>query len=154
MSVSPTVQKFLNQGEIPYRLLRHPYTETSLRSAIAAHVPARRMAKGVVLRDDEGFLMAVVPSDRRVDLHAINRQMGRVLSPAAQRDVKILFRDCNSGAVPALGQAYNMQVIWDDHLADEPDCYMEAGDHQDLICFSQSTFKQVMSEKPHGMISH
>lgn len=154
MSVSPTVQKFLNRGDIPYRLIRHAYAETSLRSAIAAHVPARRMAKGVVLRDDEGFMMAVVPSDRRVDLHAINQHMGRILSPAAQRDVKILFRDCISGAVPALGQAYNMPVIWDEHLANEPDCYMEAGDHQDLICFSQSTFKQLMSEKPHGIISH
>ncbi|MBQ0756738.1 MAG: YbaK/EbsC family protein [Amphritea sp.] len=154
MSVSPTLQNYLNRGDIPYRLIRHPYRETSLSTAISAHVPARRMAKGVVLRDDEGFMMAVVPSDRRVDLQAINRQMGRVFSPAAQRDVKILFRDCNKGAVPALGQAYNMQVIWDDHLAEEPDCYMEAGDHEDLLCFSQSTFKQVMSDKPHGMISH
>lgn len=154
MSVSPTLQTFLNQGDIPYRLIRHPYTETSLSCALAAHVPARQMAKGVVLSDDEGFMMAVVPSDRRVDLDAINQTMGRIFSPAAQRDVKILFRDCNKGAVPALGQAYNVPVIWDDHLANEPDCYMEAGDHQDLLCFSQTTFKRVMSEKPHGMISH
>lgn len=154
MSVSPTLQSYLNRGDIPYRLISHPYTETSLSTAISARVPARRMAKGVVLRDDEGFMMAVVPSDRRVDLQAINRKMGRVFSPAAQKDVRILFRDCNKGAVPALGQAYNLKVIWDDHLASEPDCYMEAGDHQDLLCISQSTFKKVMSENPHGMISH
>ncbi|MDO6562728.1 YbaK/EbsC family protein [Amphritea sp. 1_MG-2023] len=154
MPVSPTLQKFLNRGDIPYRLIRHPYTETSLSAALAAQVPVRQMAKGVVLNDDEGFMMAVVPSDRRVDLYAINQQLGRVFSPAAQQDVKILFGDCTKGAVPALGQAYNMPVIWDDHLAHEPDCYMEAGDHQELLCFSQSTFKQVMSEKPHGMISH
>jgi Ala-tRNA(Pro) deacylase len=154
MSVSPTLQTYLNRGDIPYRLIRHPYAETSLSSAIAAHVPARRMAKGVVLKDDEGFMMAVVPSDRRVDLNAVNRRMGRIFSPAAQRDVKILFSDCNKGAVPALGQAYNMRVIWDEHLAEEPDCYIEAGDHQDLLCLSQSTFKRVMTDLPHGLISH
>ncbi|MEH6578756.1 MAG: YbaK/EbsC family protein [Amphritea sp.] len=154
MSVSPTLQNYLNRRDIPYRLIRHPYAETSLSSAIAAHVPARRMAKAVVLKDDEGFMMAVVPSDRRVDLNAINRQMGRIFAPAGQRDVKILFGDCNKGAVPALGQAYNMRVIWDDHLAEEPDCFMEAGDHTDLLCLSQSTFKQVMTDLPHGLISH
>ncbi len=154
MSVSPTLQNYLNRRDIPYRLIRHPYAETSLSSAIAAHVPARRMAKAVVLKDDEGFMMAVVPSDRRVDIHAVNRQMGRIFAPAEQRDVKILFGDCSKGAVPALGQAYNMRVIWDDHLAEEPDCFMEAGDHIDLLCLSQSTFKQVMTDLPHGLISH
>ena len=154
MSIAPTVQMFLDRQHVPYRLLHHTYAETMMSSAIAAQLPARQVAKGVVLKDEEGFVMAVVPSDRMVDIEAINRSMSRLLEPASQQDVKILFRDCQQGAVPSLGQAYNMPVIWDDALGQEEDCYFECGDHQDLIRLDKGSFEQVMHDYPHGVISH
>jgi Ala-tRNA(Pro) deacylase len=154
MSIAPTVQMFLDRQHLPYQLLHHTYAETTMRSAIAAQLPARQVAKGVVLKDEEGFVMAVVPSDRMADIDAINRSMNRLLEPASQQDVNILFRDCSHGAVPSLGQAYNMPVIWDDDLAREEDCYFECGDHTDLIRLDKSSFEQVMQRYPHGAISH
>lgn len=154
MSIAPTVQMFLDRQHVPYRVLHHTYAETMMSSAIAAQLPARQVAKGVVLKDEEGFVMAVVPSDRMVDLDAINRRMNRLLEPASQQDVKILFRDCAAGAVPSLGQAYNMPVIWDDALASEQDCYFESGDHTDLIRIDHAAFDRLMDALPHGAISH
>ncbi|GGO81066.1 deacylase [Marinobacterium nitratireducens] len=154
MSIAPTVQTFLDRQHVPYRLLHHTYAETMMSSAIAAQLPARQVAKGVVLKDEEGFVMAVVPSDRMVDIDAINRSMNRLLEPASQQDVKILFRDCDHGAVPSLGQAYNMPVIWEDALASEEDCYFECGDHTDLIRLDRSSFQHLMHDYPHGAISH
>lgn len=154
MSISATVQSYLERNQVPYHLRHHPYTETAMRSAFAARVPAHRVAKGVVLCDEEGFVMAVVPSDRQVDLQRVNSTLHRMLEPASQRDVKILFRDCESGAVPTLGQAYNMKVIWDDELANEQLCYLESGDHSELLEIDNETFRMLMQSQPHGMISH
>ncbi len=154
MSMAPTVQRFLDRQHIPYRLLHHTYTETMMSTAVASQLPARQVTKGVVLRDDEGFIMAVVPSDRTVDIESINRRMNRLLEPASQQDVNILFRDCHDGAVPSLGQAYNIPVIWDDALAEEQDCYFESGDHTDLIRLDRLSFQMVMKSQPHGAISH
>jgi len=154
MSISSTVQSYLERQHIPYHLKHHPYTETAMTSAFAARVPAQRVAKGVVLKDEEGFVMALVPSDRQVDLEAVNKTMDRLLEPATQRDVRILFRDCEAGAVPSLGVAYNMRMIWDDSLAEEQICYMESGDHSELLEIDKPTFIRLMEREAHGMISH
>jgi len=154
MSLAPTVQRFLDSQHVPYRMLHHTYAETMMSSAMAAQLPAHKVAKGVVLKDEEGFVMAMVPSDRMADLDAINRRLNRLLEPAAQQDINILFRDCNQGAVPSLGQAYNMPVIWDDALTLEEDCYFECGDHMDLLRLDRASFEHLMHAHPHGAISH
>ncbi len=154
MAIANTVQNFLDRQHVNYQLVQHPYMETAKECAEAAHIPPHRMAKAVVLKDDDGFVMAVVPSDRDVDVDAVNLRMNRLLMTADQRDVRILFRDCARGAVPALGQAYNMPLIWDDELTQEPDCYLEAGDHTSLIYMSRHDFMNLMGDRPHGSISH
>ncbi len=154
MSMSAIVQSYLEQRQIPYHLRHHPYTETAMRSAFAARVPAHRVAKGVLLRDDEGFVMAVVPSDRQVDLGSVNARLNRILAPASQRDVKLMFGDCEAGAVPTLGQAYNLKVIWDDQLAHEELCYLESGDHTELLELDKAAFMMLMQNQNHGLISH
>lgn len=154
MPISSTVQSYLEHQRVHYHLKHHPYTETAMTSAFAARVPAHRVAKGVVLRDDEGFVMAVVPSDRQVDLAAVNRSLHRLLEPASEKDVRILFRDCQSGAVPSLGQAYDLPVIWDDSLALEQSCYLESGDHRELLELDRASFVRLMSPQPHGLICH
>lgn len=153
MSLSPTIERFLDNKHIPYKRVFHPYAETAMGCAIAAKVPPKRVAKGVVLRDDEGFVMAVVPADRQVDLRAVNHFTNRLLTTAEQKDVSILFRDCARGAVPSLGQTYNLPVIWDDHLGQEPECYLEAGDHRELVKMNRDSFLDSMQNQPHGRIS-
>lgn len=154
MSISSTLQSYLERENVQYRLKHHPYTETAMRSAFAARVPAHTVAKGVLLKDEEGFVMALVPSDRKVDLTAVNDSLQRLLAPASQKDVKILFRDCEPGAVPSLGQAYNLKVIWDDSLANEQYCYLECGDHSELLEIDKTSFIRLMAQQQHGSICH
>ena len=154
MSMSPRIREYLEANKIPYQLVHHHYAETAKECAEAAHIPLSRMAKAVILRDDEGFLMAVVPSDKSVDINAINVRTNRLLTTATQQDVNLLFRDCAPGAVPALGQAYNLRVIWDDRILQEPDCYLEAGDHEDLIYLARKELEALLRDKEHGMICH
>ncbi len=154
MSMSPRIREYLDARQIPYQVIHHTYAETARECADAAHIPLSRLAKAVVLKDDEGFLMAVVPSDKNVDLNAINMRTNRLLTTATQQDVNLLFRDCTRGAVPAIGQAYNMRVVWDDHILDEPDCYLEAGDHEELIYMSRQDFRTLMQDRDHGNICH
>ena len=120
--------------------------------AIAAQIPPARVAKSVVLRDDEGFVMAMIPANRQVDIAAINRKTNRLLSPARQRDVNLLFRDCSRGAVPGLGQSYNIPTIWDDSLADQPECFLEAGDHTEFVQLNKDAFSRSVSNLPHARI--
>jgi Ala-tRNA(Pro) deacylase len=116
-------------------------------------VPGAQLAKGTVLKDEQGFVIAVVPATRRVDLGAMHRRFGRPLGLATEQELESLFGDCEPGAVPPLGAAYGIESVLDDSLMEESDVYFEAGDHRGLVHVSGTDFRKLMSDAPHGDIS-
>ena len=83
----------------------------------------------------------------------MNEELKRNLALACEQEFKTLFQDCEAGAVPALGDAYGINVIWDDDLQYTADIYIEAGDHEHLIWLDRKDFKKLMSSLPHSIIS-
>ena len=153
MSMAPRVRKFLESRSVPYQLIRHRYAETAKDCAQQSKLPAHKFAKAVVLKDQQGFVVAVLPANRCVDLPAVNSRLNRILSLADQTDLRQLFSDCVVGAVPALAQAYDLSVVWDERIVDEPACCIEAGDHQELVCMSRNSFINLMKDGCSGRIS-
>ena len=145
MSMAPTVEKYLKEQHIPYDVLPHARTFSSIRSATAAHVSPHRVAKAVLLEDEEGYMMAVLPADRHVHLGTLRRELGRRLGLATEQEIASLFRDCDLGAIPPLGEAYGVDVVVDDELANESDIYFEAGDHEELIHVRREDFLRLLS---------
>lgn len=153
MGIASTVRDYLDESGVEYQLVHHAYTPNSLLAARAARVPPDQLAKTVLLEDDRGYLVAVVPASRRVELQSLERQLGRRLVLASEREVQDMFSDCAHGAIPAIGQAYGLDVVWDDCLAGCADVYFEAGDHTDLVRMSGKEFTFLMGLRPHGPIS-
>ena len=153
MGIATTVRDYLDEAGVDYQLVHHAYTPNSRRAADAARVPPDQLAKPVLLEDDRGYVVAVVPASRRVELQSLERHLGRRLVLATERDVQDVFSDCTLGAIPAVGQAYGIDVVWDDCLAACPDVYFEAGDHTDLVHMSGKEFTFLMGRRPHGAIS-
>ena len=106
MTIAASVQDCLVREGVHYDLIAHERTQDSNHSAQAAHIPGDRLAKCVMLEDDKGFLMAVVPASHKVDLAAVRRQLNRELGLATHRELVELFKDCEPGALPPLGLAY------------------------------------------------
>jgi Ala-tRNA(Pro) deacylase len=134
-------------------VLAHPHSSSSLETAQAAHVPGDMIAKTVVLEDEAGYVLAVLPASCRVDLAELHRQTSRRLGLATERELEGLFNDCEIGAVPPLGSLYQMETIVDDALAEQSDIYFEAGDHEQLIHVSAETFEALMGEARHAGFS-
>ncbi len=153
MGIAASVREYLDEAGVRYELVHHAYSPNSRKAADAADVHPDQLAKPVLLNDERGFVMAIVPASRRVELPKLSQRLGRHLNLASERDVCDVFSDCRRGAVPAVGQAYGVEVIWDDCLASCADVYFEAGDHTDLVHMSGKEFTFLMSRKPHGTIS-
>ena len=132
MSIAMTVSNYLDEHGIDYDILSHPHTVTSGQSAAAAHIPGTRLAKSVLLEDDSGHLML-----------------------ATESELANLFSDCEIGALPALGPAYGIETVVDDAIAEQPDIYFEAGDHEQLVHVSAESFNALLGETArHGHFSH
>ncbi len=146
MSIASGVINYLVDRHVNFDVVSHPHSATSLETAQSAHVSGDRLAKSVLLEDDRGYLLAVLPASCRVDLGELHRLTSRNLGLATEYELGALFEDCEPGAVPALGPAYDLETLVDDTLAEQSDIYFEAGDHEQLIHVSAETFDSLMAD--------
>lgn len=154
MSIATSVESLLIQTGVKYEVIPHQHTSSSTYTAQAAHVPGERLAKCVMLEDSHGYVMAVIPATRKVDLGALHRRLGRDLGLATESELANLFADCEVGAIPPLGRAYDIDAIVDSSLIDHQDIYFEAGDHSELVRVSGADFLRLMGDAPRDKISH
>ena len=155
MSVSPRIAHYLARAHITYSTVRHGFTGNAYDSASAAHLPVSNVIKAVMLREvgNNRYTLANIPASNRLNIHWVNDALNRDLMLAEEVELAAQFPDCVLGAVPALGQAHDIDVIWDDQLAQQPTLYFEAGDHRELVHISKAQFHQLFQHYPHDVIS-
>ncbi|WP_305857221.1 aminoacyl-tRNA deacylase [Balneatrix alpica] len=153
MSIANTLKSFLTDNHIPIDTLTHRYTEHALETAYATKLPPQDVTKAIIAEDEQGMIMVVIPSHNRLKFSWLNEMTQRHFHLARDYEFDHLFPDCVRGAVPAIGQAYGLSVIWDDSLEFEKDIYIEGGDHQSLIHLTHDQFMQLMGNLPHFKIS-
>jgi len=116
MSMSSTLEACLQNKGCQYEVLHHPYSHSSIETAAAAHVPGERLAKTVLLEDEQGYVAAVLPSTHAVRLSEIWEMTGRHLTLASETDMRELFKDCEPGALPPVCTEYGMMTFLDETL--------------------------------------
>ena len=152
MTIAPTLQRYLDQN-VTYEAISHAPTLSSMRTAEACHISGDGLAKGIVLRRDGGYMLAVLPASHHIRLAELRRQIGDDVDLADEMEIDQLFRDCAHGAVPPVGECYGLDVIVDDSIQEQPEIYLESGDHETLLHMSQAQFAQVIAQARHGRLS-
>ncbi len=154
MGVAASVETYLKTKGVNFTLLEHEYSEGSFNTARIAHIDETSLAKAVLVRDEDfHYTLCVLPSRNKILRHTLNQIFDRHMELVDEDELHDIFRDCAAGAVPALGEAYGLDVIWDDELMQAPMVFIEAGDHRHLICLEQSQFSTLMQDKLHDHFS-
>jgi Ala-tRNA(Pro) deacylase len=143
------IERFLDEHMVPFDIVDHPHTSTSLETARTANVEARRVAKGVLLESGDCYMVAMIPSDAEVRLGELSHDYGREFHLADEEAVNQLFVDCEPGVVPGLPTAWGVEMVFDDALMAQPDIYLEAGDHRRLIHIETRYLQEVFGYAPH-----
>ncbi|MGK9167693.1 YbaK/EbsC family protein [Inquilinus limosus] len=150
MSIAPTLEKYLADESIEYDVITHESTRSSSGTAEACHIPGDRLAKGVVLRCGSGYVLAVLPASHHLRLSDLKTQLGRDVDLASETEIDEIFRDCAHGAVPPVGRCYGLNTIVDDSIQEQPEVYLEGGDHATLLHMSQTQFARLTAQTQHG----
>jgi Ala-tRNA(Pro) deacylase len=151
MSIPLRLASYLEQQGARYEVCPHDRSRSSAETARRAHVPEHELAKPVVVEDDAGCLLAVVPADRMVKLGELSRLLGRPYLRLADEDrVAALFTGCEPGAVPTLGMAWGIETVIDDEVEDCPVVYLESGDHEHLVRLMHDEFHALVRPALHG----
>lgn len=154
MSIPATVKTYLDDRHVPFTSQVHTPSATANQSAEAAHVSGDSLAKGVVLADEKGFVLAVVPASHVLQVAELGRELGRPLELAEESRLRDVFPDCERGAVPALGPAYGLETVVSDALFGEDEVWFEAGDHVTLVRVDGTQFRDLLSGATHTGASH
>ena len=154
MGMAIRLQAFFDSHPLDYTVVSHYNTESSQLSAAAAHKSGYKVAKSVLLRDDRGYLLAVLPACYRLHTEELNRALGRDLVLASEQEVASQFGDCALGAIPPAGVLYDLDTIVEEALLEQEDVYFEAGDHEQLIHMNRTDFGKLLGDATRGRFSH
>lgn len=153
MGVAMTLQRYLDDLHVSYDVVTHKKTGCSTMSAQSSYIPGNSLAKGVVLKSDGTYILAVLPATCQVELERLQDLVDGPVTLATESEASQLFPDCEEGAVPALGVAYGLPAVIDEQLDSRDDIYFEGGDHCSLVHINGDQFGRLMSDVPHGQFS-
>ena len=136
--------EFLDARHIPYTRSVHGQAYRAREVAVAEHVPAEQLAKTVVFCGDDCYAMAVLPADRKIGVAELASSLGlRNVRLATELELAKLFPEAEVGAMPPLGNLFNLPVYVDERLANEKYIVFNAGTHRDAIHMRFTDFSRI-----------
>jgi len=153
MAISPTFQTYLATKNVVYDVVAHEPTKSSMRTAEACRVSGDWVAKAVVLGDEYGYILAILPASHHIRLQDLRMQLGLDVHLATEHEIEELFQDCVRGAVPPVGECYGLDTVVDDSIEEQPEVYLEGGDHATLVHMSHAQFAALTATARHGCFS-
>ena len=113
-----TIRDFLKSRHIWHESLLHPPMSSTSKLAQVAHVPGRHVAKGVLIRAGEGYVLAVLPATSRIDMGRLSQILdGAPVTLATEDEMECVFENCERGALPPFGRLYGLRTLVDASLA-------------------------------------
>ncbi len=153
MGMAITLQQYMDLHEVDYDVLMHKPTMTSSHTAQSSHISGDCLAKGVVLKHEDGYILAVLPASHHLHLGTLQRMLDRPVGLATEAEITRLFDDCAEGAIPCVGAAYGLKTMIDESLDGQTDLYFEGGDHESLVHVTDDQFRILMADAESGRFS-
>jgi len=141
MGIVARLKQYLDEQHVPYVVCTHSQAFTAQEIAHALHVRGREMAKAVILKADDRYVMAVLPAHHKVDLTRFAEVVGAsYVRLATEAEFKDLFPDCEIGAMPIFGNLYGIPVYVAEPLLQDEEIVFNAGTHTDSIRMRMADF--------------
>ncbi len=145
-SVFERIRDLLARHAVAFEVLRHEPVYTSQQAAEVRGTPPASGAKALVCRGDDGFVMFVIPADRKLASGDARRAEGfRKLRFASREEVEQLT-GLQPGAIPPFGSLFGLATLCDGRLGQNEVINFNAGDHR--ISISMRYEDYFRAEKP------
>jgi Ala-tRNA(Pro) deacylase len=111
-------------------------------------VPGKLVAKVVMVKADNYFIMTVLPSTWRVDLKRLRDELDvRDVRLATESEIANLFPDCQVGTMPPFGNLYGVEVYVDQLLTEDESIVFEAGTYVGAMKLRYKDFADLVRPK-------
>jgi len=138
------VVKFLKSNKVKFQLRHHPARFTAQEVAAAEHISGEEVAKVVILKAGEKFVMCVLPATCVLEMPKVKKAVGaKDVRLATEDEIGKLFPDCQVGAMPPFGAEYDLETYVDEHLAADEEILIPAGTHEDAVLLAWKDYQRL-----------
>ena len=145
-TVFDRVEDLLKRHGVGFRVMRHEPVYTSEEAARVRGTPLASGAKALIVKGEEGFVMFVVPADRKLDSHAVRRAKGWKKMRFATREEVLELTGLTPGSIPPFGSLFGLHTHCDERLGENEIINFNAGDHAISVGMRYADY--VLAEKP------
>ncbi len=128
-SVFLQLESMLKERGVDFTVLRHQPVFTSEEAAAVRGVALSSGAKALICKVDAGFVMFVIPADRKLDSKQVRQALGIHGLRFASRDELTELTGLAPGAVPPFGSLFGLPTYCDTRLGENDRINFNAGDN-------------------------
>ena len=154
MSVAMTLQDHLDSNDFDYELIEHLPKSSNIKSALNPKVTNDKVAKTILLGDDDSYLLAVIPASHRLDIDRLNSAMARALVIMNDNELEATFSDCDRKSIPPTGELYGVETIVDPALLNKDEIFFESGDQKQMVHMTGDNFRRLLEDAHVHTVSH
>ena len=128
------VTEHLEQRGSAFELLPHRQAYTSTDEARALGIDAGEVLKTLAVRTGPGYVLAVIPASRRLDLHLVREALGdHQARLASEEELGRDFPGYQLGALPPLGALVGSEVLIDPEVLEHDLVVFAAGSQTESV---------------------
>lgn len=148
MAICKRLKDFLDKNKVQYQVAGHPEVYTAQEIAAALHVPGKELAKVVIIKAGDKFVMTVLPASWRIDMARLKDDLkAKEINLATEKEFESLFPDCEVGAMPPFGNLYGVDVYVDKALTEDEEIFFQAGNHIESIMMKYKDYTKLVNPK-------
>jgi Ala-tRNA(Pro) deacylase len=134
MAVNQKLSGYLDSAGKQWELLSHPEALSSVDEARALGIDPDEVAKSLVLKGRQGYVLAVVPGGHRLDMHKVRDATGdKTTRLASEDDLGRDFPDYEPGAAPPAPGLLNVRGFVDPTVRSREWIVFAGGTHTDSV---------------------
>jgi len=148
MTILKKLRDYFEKNQVAYEVGFHPEVFTAQEIAAAQHIRGKEMAKVIMVKADGKMLMLVLPASYQIDMKKLKKVLKcKKVSMAKEKQFEELFPDCEVGAMPPLGNLYNLEVWVDQVLTEDASIVFQAGNHIETVRIKYSDYARLTNPK-------
>ncbi len=142
-SVLLRLENLLKERDVDFGVLRHQPVFTSEEAAAVRGVALSSGAKALICKVDAGFVMFVIPADRKLDSKQVRQALGIHALRFASRDELKEVTGLPPGAVPPFGSLFGLTTYCDARLGENERINFNAGDNSISVSLRYEDYLKV-----------
>lgn len=145
---------YLQRADIDFEILEHEPGDSLQQAVLHAGIEPEQVARAVLLGDEEGLLLAVLPLSHVINFAQLFALAERKLEPVERNAAQYVFRDCETGTIPPVAEPFGVKALVDESLLEMERVYLEPGSHRLLLRISGTDFAKLHTHSQKGRFSN